>query len=324
MLKALQVGLGVMGNGHFFSHRGVVGSELAAVCDVRYDFAKEKLTNYQSDTPLYASMDEALDAVHPDFVDIVTPTFTHADLAVRAMEAGCDVLCEKPMSLFPDDCARMIEASRRTGRRLMIAHVVRFMAPYMYLKSVVDSGKFGRLERLDMKRTSSIPRASCDNWMHDFDKAGGVILDLSIHDIDFARYLFGDPRDVGGIYYTMKNNTEYSTVDMRYDGFTVSAEAGWYNAYIPFTAGYTAFFERGQVSAVGDDVFENGGKIELTPDMPELSIGTPTDSMDGYTREIQYFVSRLASGEPFDAVTTDSSAGTVALCRKIIEELHRI
>jgi len=126
------------------------------------------------------------------------------------------------------------------------------------------------------------------------------------------------------MYYTMKNQTEYSTVDLLYDGFTVSAEAGWYNAYIPFTCGYTAVFEKGMVSALGDDVFENGNKIDITPDMPELSIGTPTDSLDGYTREIQYFVSRLVSGEPFDAVTADSSLGTVALCRKIINGIKRI
>ena len=95
-------------------------------------------------------------------------------------------------------------------------------------------------------------------------------------------------------------------------------------AYIPFTCGYTAVFEKGMVTGAGDDVFENGNKIELSPDMPELSIGTPTDSLDGYAREIQYFVSKLASGEPFDAVTVDSSAGTVALCRRIIDGLKRI
>lgn len=324
MLKAAQVGLGVMGNGHFFAHRGSKDSTLEAVCDVRYDFAKEKLTNFQSETPLFDNMEEMIEKIRPDFVDIVTPTYTHADLAIKAMEMGCDVLCEKPMALFADDCKRMMEASERTGRRLMIAHVVRFMAPYMYLKSVIESEKFGKLLRLDMKRISSIPRASCDNWMHDFDKAGGVILDLSIHDIDFARYLFGDPKDFSGLYYTMKDQTEYSSVDMFYDGFSVSAEAGWYNAWIPFTCGYTALFERGMVSGAGDDVFENGNKIEISPDMPELSIGTPTDSLDGYTREIQYFASRLVGGDPFDAVTTDSSAGTVALCRKIIEGAKRI
>ena len=313
-----------MGNGHFFSHREVKGSTLAAVCDVRYDMAKEKLSNFQIDMPLYSNMEEMIGAVRPDFVDIVTPTFTHADLAVKAMEMGCDVLCEKPMSLYPEDAAKMIEASKRTGRRLMIAHVVRFMSPYVYLKSVIDSGKLGKLLRLDMKRISSIPRTSCDNWMKDFDKAGGVILDLSIHDIDFARYMFGDPVDFSGVYYTQKDETEYSAVTLEYDGFSVSAEGGWYKAYIPFTCGYTAIFEGGIVVAAGDGVTENGNAVELSPDMPIFDVGAPCATLDGYTREIQYFVSRLESGEPFDAVSADSSLGTVALCRKIIDGLKKI
>lgn len=324
MFKAVLTGLGTMGAGHFFAHRGVTGSELVAVCDSRYDFAKEKLTNFQSDTPLFASMEEMIEKCRPDIVDIVTPTFNHADLAVRAMEMGCHVLCEKPMSLSADDCRRMIEASKRTGRRLMIAHVVRFMAPYMYLKSVVNSEKFGKLLRLDMKRISSIPRYSCDNWMQDAEKSGGVILDLSIHDIDFARYLFGEPKKFSGCHYAMNNETEYSSVDLFYDGFSVSAESGWYSAYIPFMSGYTAIFERGIVTASGDDVFEGGNKIELKADMPELSLGCPTDSLDGYTREIQYFVSRLESGLPFDMSSAESSLGTVELCRKIIDGLERI
>ena len=324
MLKAGLIGLGCMGPGHYFPYRGMSDVELVAVCDERYDLIKEKLTNFQSDSPLYADMEEMIKECRPDFIDIVTPTYTHADLAIKAMEMGCDVLCEKPMALSAEDCGRMIEASERTGKRLMVAHVVRFMAPYMYLKSVIDSGKFGKLLRLSMRRISAIPRWSRDNWMMDFDKSGGVILDLSIHDIDFARYLFGDPKEFSSVYYTQKDETEYSSVDMIYDGFSVSCEGGWYKAYIPFTCGYTAIFEGGMVTASGDDVFENGNKIELSPDMPELSIGTPCDTLDGYAREIRYFVSKLESGEPFDAVTTDSSAGTVALCRKIIGEARKI
>ena len=324
MKKVLLVGLGTMGTGHFFSHRSAAGSDLIAVCDVRYDMAKEKLTNFQSDTPLYDDMVKAIEDCRPDVVDIVTPTFTHAELAIKAMEMGCDVLCEKPMALTAAECERMIEASRRTGRRLMIAHVVRFMAPYMYLKSVIEGGKFGRLLRLDMKRISAIPRSSCDNWMQNDELSGGVILDLSIHDIDFARYMFGDPKKVSGLYYTQRDLTEYATADLTYDGFSVSVETGWYKAWIPFTCGYTAVFENGMVTAAGDDVFENGNKIELKPEMEELSIGSPCDTHDGYAREIQYFISRLESCGEFEASTPESSLGTVALCRKIIEVCDKI
>ena len=325
MFKAGQVGLGGMGGGHFFSHRAVSPESLAGVADIRYDFLKQRLSDFQlTEVPHFSSMEEMIEAVRPDYVDIVTPTFTHADLAIKAMEMGCHVICEKPMSLFTDDCDRMIEASRRTGKRLMIAHVVRFMAPYMYLRSVVKSGKLGRLLRLDMKRISAVPRWSCDNWMMDFDKAGGVILDLSIHDIDFMRYLCGDPKDFSGLYYKMKDETEYSSVSFLYDGFSVSVEGGWYKADVPFFSGYTALFEGGIIKDSGGETFENGNKVEYTPGMPELDIGAPSDTLDGYTREIQYFESCLASGAPFDMSAAESSSATIALCRELINGLERI
>ena len=322
MKKVLLVGLGAMGAGHYFAHKGSRYSNLAAVCDINYDMAKEKLSNFQSDTPLFADMEEAIREVKPDVVDIVTPTYTHAELAIKAMEAGCDVLCEKPMALTVEDCRRMIEASERTGRRLMIAHVVRFMAPYMYLKSVAEGGRMGRLLRLGMKRISAIPRYN--DWMQKFDLSGGVILDLSIHDVDFVTYLLGEPEKTSSVYYTQKDLTEFSTVDMIYPGASVSAESGWYKAYIPWTCGFVAVFEGGMISLSGDDLYENGNKIELSPDMPELALGFDCDTLDGYQREIEYFINRLESGEPFDAVTPESSLKTIALCRKMIDEAEKI
>ena len=61
-----------------------------------------------------------------------------------------------------------------------------------------------------------------------------------------------------------------------------------------------------------------------TAELPMFDVGAPCGTLDGYTREIQYFVSRLESGEPFDAVSADSSLGTVALCRKIIDGAKKI
>ena len=83
-------------------------------------------------------------------------------------------------------------------------------------------------------------------------------------------------------------------------------------------------FENGFLVAHGDEVFENNAKVSFEPGMPELSIGVPVDTLDGYTKEIQYFVSRLESGEPFDMVSAESSLGTVELCRELIERIRRV
>lgn len=318
MLKGALVGFGSMGGGHFGAHRGVTGSQLVALCDIRQDMAREKLAALGADLPVYGDMEQMIRECRPDYLDLVTPTYTHPDLAIKAMEMGCHVLCEKPMALNEADCQRMIEASQRTGRRLMVAHVVRFMAPYAYLKRAVEDRRLGRLLRLDMERFSAIPRTSWGDWMQDFEKSGGVILDLSIHDIDFARYLLGEPAEISGYYYTQKDLTEYAAADLFYEGAVLSARSGWYKADIPFRCNYQAIFENGIIEAAGDRVQENGCDVVLDPAMPELAMGFPCDTLDGYLREIQYFVHCLAAGAPFDAVEADSSRKTVALCRKII------
>ena len=81
----------------------------------------------------------------------------------------------------------MLAAAEKTDKFFMIAHVVRFMRAYAYLKKVVDEKKHGNLVRLDMKRFSSIPRWSWNNWFLDEKLSGGVTTDLSIHDLDFVQ-----------------------------------------------------------------------------------------------------------------------------------------
>ena len=99
---------------------------------------------------------ELIEKEKPDFVDIVTPTITHADLTVKALEMGCHVICEKPMALNEEDCQRMIDTAKRCEKILMIAHVVRFMAPYYYLKNAIDTRKHGKLIKFTAKRVRSI------------------------------------------------------------------------------------------------------------------------------------------------------------------------
>lgn len=324
MLKAGLVGLGTMGTGHFFSYREVKNAKLVGVADIRYDEMAQKLKNFESDTPLYSTMEELIEKEHPDVIDIVTPTYTHADLAVKAMEMGCHVICEKPMALTDEECERMLECSRRTGKRFMIAHVVRFMAPYMYLKNVIDTGSMGKLQRLFMTRYSAIPRNSYENWMQDVSKSGGAIIDISIHDIDFVRYMFGDPKEIQALHYTLKDETNYGSIQYVYDGFTVTTEGGWYRAWIPFNVGYTAIFENGIVTAKGDDVFVGGNQVEIKADMPELSIGSETETLDGYAKEIQYFIDCIENNKEIEIAPPESARETIALCNRIIREAKEI
>lgn len=93
----------------------------------------------------------------PDMVDICTPTYLHAEQTVKAMEAGADVLSEKPMGLNSRECDMILDMIKKTGRRYMTAQVVRFMNAYVYLRGIIESGKYGKLESLSMRRFSQTP-----------------------------------------------------------------------------------------------------------------------------------------------------------------------
>ena len=141
----------------------------------------------------YTELEAMLANENIDVIDICIPSYLHADLAIEMMEWGYDVMSEKPMALHHGDCQRMLEAMRRTGRVLMIGQVLHFYPEYAYLKEVVSDGRFGKPTSAVFQRLSGLPKWSWENWYHDYDKAGGVISDMLIHDIDMARYLFGTP-----------------------------------------------------------------------------------------------------------------------------------
>ncbi len=198
MIKVALIGIGGMGKVHFDEYMKNPETQIVAVADVRTDMAKKKVND--ENIRIYADMDELLANEEVDLVDISTPSYMHSELSIKALKKGKHVICEKPMSISSEDTSKMIEAARESGKLYMTAHVVRFMSPYVYLKSIIDSGELGKIVHIDMKRISAIPRWSWEDWMRDIKKSGGSPIDLSIHDLVFVQYVFGQPKAVSGVY----------------------------------------------------------------------------------------------------------------------------
>ena len=316
MITVGLVGIGGMGGVHFNAYKNMEDVRVIAVADVRCDMAREKASDYGA--KIYASVDELLANEKPDIIDVCTPSYLHADIAVKALDAGIHVVCEKPMSLNTEQTKRIVEARDRSGKFFMTAHVVRFMKPYMYLKSIVDSGELGKLVYIDMKRLSEIPRWSWDNWMQDLDRSGGTPIDLSIHDIDFLRFVFGEPKSFTSSYHKLENCNDYVASTLEYDGFTATVTGGWFNAHLTFRASYLAMFQSGTVELVGGKVYKCGEQIEL--DLGEISenTGINLSGVDGYAGELRYFVDCVKTGTPPTVVTAESSEGSVALVEKLL------
>ena len=320
-MKVGLIGLGGMGFVHFNCYKKMEGIEIA-VADVRVDMAKDKIKNDAIN--VYSSLEELIERENPDFIDICTPSYMHADMAVTALNAGKHVLCEKPMSISSVETARMIEAAEKNGKLLMTAHVVRFMAPYVYLKSVIDSCELGRPVHIIMNRLSEAPKWSWENWMLCPEKSGAVPFDLSVHDIDFTQYVFGEPKSVEGSYHALENNNDFIASRLIYDNFSVHITGAWYNASIPFQANYLAVFENGYVQLKDGKVYKNGDEISLEMGETSEDTGINLSGADGYADEIAYFIDCIKNGKKPEKVTPSSSQNSVKLVERILSVASRI
>lgn len=316
------VGIGGMGGCHFYNYEKVENATLVAVCDVRKDVAKEKIGD--RDIKIYTSLDKMIKNEELDMIDICTPSYLHKEMAVKLLEKGYHVLCEKPMTLNKKEAKKVLTAAANTDKKFMVAHVVRFMAPYMYLKNVIKSEELGKLIRLDMKRISSIPAWSWEDWMRNEKKSGGVATDLSIHDIDFVQSVLGAPDKISAYRYNMKSNNDTVVTNMTYGDVLVTCEGAWYNTDIPFHANFLAVFQNGNLELT-DKLYKNGKEVNLaqsTADSVELGINVGND--DGYLKEMQYFINCIITDKKPDLVTPESSAYSVELVDKIKKKAKKL
>ena len=323
MIKVGLVGIGGMGNVHFNAYRRMTDAKVVAVADLRVDMAREKTAG--TDANIYATLEELLANEKCDIIDICTPSYLHTGMAITALEAGCNVISEKPMSVSTADTKRVIDTAKRVGKLFMTAHVVRFMSRYAYLRDLINSGELGKPVHIMMNRISSVPRWSFEDWMRDLNKSGGTPFDLSIHDLDFAYSVFGEPKDVNCVYHSLKDNNDYVVSNLIYDGFTVSATGAWYNAEIPFNASFKAIFENGYLFSEGELFVKNGEKVTLAVKedaVSETAINIPR--ADGYYDELEYFINCVKTNTPPSAVTPESSEGSVKLVERLLASAIKI
>lgn len=227
------VGAGSMGHAHAPSWKLLksMGAELVGVVTNRPESAKAFAQQY--DLKPYTSIDALIEDV--DILDICTPTNLHKEMTIKAAQAGKHVICEKPIALTVEDAKIMIDACEKAGVRLFIAHVVRFVSQYQAAKRSIDAGHIGKPCVIRLTRAGYQPRKSTDNWFVDAERSGGMMLDLMIHDYDYARWLSGDVKRVFAKSARAENPQspgDYALVTLRFvDGTIAHIEGGW--AYPP-------------------------------------------------------------------------------------------
>ena len=232
-LKIGVIGAGGISNSHL-PHLLALGADVVVYS---VDGAEELVARHGG--TVAGSLEELLAAV--DVVDVVTPTYTHHELVRRALEAGKDVISEKPLARTDAEAADLQELAERLGRHLYPAHVVRFFPEYVALLEAVRSGSLGELAVLRFSRSGAFPTRTA--WFADRALSGGIIMDQMIHDIDIARWLAGEVTRVSAVSTRTggaDHPVEAAHVLLTHASGAISHVAGlWGPAHVEFTTEYS-------------------------------------------------------------------------------------
>jgi predicted dehydrogenase len=250
-----------------------------------------------------------------DVVDVCTPTDTHASIALAAVRAGRPVICEKPLTRTVAEADELIAAAGEAKVPLHVAQVVRFFAPYAAAQSQVADGVIGQPAVLRLTREGGMPAGR--HWYHDEARSGGIICDVMIHDIDYARWIAGD---VVRVYARTLRPVEpqgsatHAYVILTHVGGAIThLTASWARQGLPFRTSFELAGSEGMLEYASD------AKPALRTAPPELaSAGGPGFDISPWTAELGEFVTAIRGGPP-PRVRAEDGRAALAIALAAVE-----
>ncbi|MFE5321824.1 Gfo/Idh/MocA family protein [Paenibacillus sp. NPDC056579] len=208
-------------------------SELTAFCDVnqtRMDYANKILTKkyyYPAANTYKAEQFEEMIAVEkPDAVIVTSIDRTHHHYIIRAMELGCDVVTEKPMTVDEKKCQEILDAVQRTGRNVRVTFNYRYAPHHTKAKEIISSGVIGEVFSVHFEWLLNT-RHGADyfrRWHRDKRNSGGLLVHKSTHHFDLVNFWIGSqPETVfafGDLRFYGKENAERRGITKFYDRST--------------------------------------------------------------------------------------------------------
>ena len=192
MNGAVIVGCGLVGRKRADALRAV-GVPLRALVDADPDRARCLAEHLQADVELAPSLPEAITRPDIDFAVVATTHDALASSTVAALDAGCDVLVEKPGARHVDELDAVDEAARRSGRLVRVGYNHRFHPGVQAAHRAVTDGRFGALFSVRARYGHGGRPGYEREWRGDAERSGGgELLDQGSHLIDLTRFLAGD------------------------------------------------------------------------------------------------------------------------------------
>lgn len=188
-VKVAVIGAGAMGTNHLRVLRDLDEDRVnvVGVAEAQPQVLARAVNRFH--VPGFGDYRELIAQTRPDLVTVAVPTQMHFDVATDALDAGINVLVEKPITTTVDEATTLIERAALRGVRLAVGHVERFNPAVAALKRLLAEQRVGQVFYMQARRLGPFPPRIRDV---------GVTLDLATHDLDAMRYLIGD--EVARVY----------------------------------------------------------------------------------------------------------------------------
>jgi predicted dehydrogenase len=246
-LKVGIIGVGGIANGkHMPSLSKINEVEMVAFCDIIEERAIKGAKKYGTpDAKVFTDYRDLLAIEDIDVVHVLTPNSSHSPITVDALEAGKHVMCEKPMAKNTAEAKAMLDAAKRTGKKLTIGYQNRFRSDSLYLKEMCKNDELGEIY---FAKAHAIRRRAVPTWgvfLDEEKQGGGPLIDIGTHALDLTLWMMNnyEPEMVlGSTYRKLADNENAANAWGPWDPkeFTVEDSAF---GFIKFKNGATVILE---------------------------------------------------------------------------------
>ncbi|MEM7118415.1 MAG: Gfo/Idh/MocA family oxidoreductase [Chloroflexota bacterium] len=254
---------------------------------------------------VYPSLADILADV--DVVDICTPTDLHFGMVKQAAAAGKHIVCEKPLARTVAEGREMIAICEAADVKLLVAHVLRYFPNYWRMQQQLVAGDIGRLAALRLRRVSSHPQKERDNWFANQARSGGMMLDLLIHDFDYARWLAGEVKTV----HAQKMSSEQTEAITNHGLVTLTHENG-VRSHIEGSWAYPPPFFQTQVEIAGTTGwlrYDSAETAVLATDAQQQATSNSNSRReDPFVAQLNAFYANLRDDAPIRVTAADGLA----------------
>lgn len=195
------IGLGCIASNHIHSIQNLDGVTLVALCDIDEEKLTPAKATFGLDVPVYTDYTEMIEKECLDSVHILTPHYLHAPMCVYALEHGLDVFLEKPMGISLLDIEQILDAEKKSGKRVCVCFQNRFNATTLIAKEIIggDGGVLSAYATVIWDRSAQYYAQG--EWRGKWaTEGGGVMINQAIHTLDLLCQFLGNPISLKATY----------------------------------------------------------------------------------------------------------------------------